>query len=72
MKYVLNLKQVRGNPQYLTWAYRHLTAHGLWSSEPVSDSDGQEIKELSRRVEFRIKTKAQDKLLDIVKALDGT
>ena len=72
MKHVLNLEQVKENPQYLTWAYRHLTAHGLSSSEPISYSDGEENKGLSRRVEFRIKTKAQDKLLDIVKALDGT
>ena len=71
MNYVLNLGQINNNNDYLEWSFDHLTAHGMSSSVPVL-SNNQEDKKLSRRVEFRIKTEAQDALLDIIRALDGT
>ena len=71
MNFVLNLNKIKINSNYLDWSFNHLTAHGMSSSVPVL-LKGQEDKKLSRRVEFRIKTEAQDALLDIVRALDGT
>jgi len=72
MKFVLNLPQINKNDQYLEWSYGNLTAHGMSSSVPITYENGNENRKASRRVEFRIKTKAQDGLLEIIKALDGT
>tara|TARA_Y100001970_G_scaffold16509_1_gene18563 strand:- start:2840 stop:3544 length:705 start_codon:yes stop_codon:yes gene_type:complete len=72
MNYVLKIPEINTNREYLNWSYNNLTAHGMSSSVPVKTEGGIENKKASRRVEFRIKTKAQDGLLEIIKALDGT
>ena len=61
-------KQINNNNDYLEWSFDHLTAHGMSSSVPVL-SNNQETRNC--QLEFRIKTEAQDALLDI-RALDGT
>jgi outer membrane protein OmpA-like peptidoglycan-associated protein len=45
-----------------TWAIEKITANGLSFSKSLKDSNGIEDRELSRRVEFRIKTNAEQEL----------
>lgn len=48
-------------PEQLTWARNYITANGLSYSHPII-INGQESKELSRRVEFRVRTNAEKQL----------
>lgn len=41
------------------WPFSHLTANGLSFSKLITDSEGTEMEELSRRVEFRVLTTAR-------------
>ncbi|MEG1585812.1 MAG: OmpA family protein [Bacteroidales bacterium] len=41
------------------WVQKRLTANGLSSSKPILDKQGNENKQASRRVEFRIRTNAE-------------
>jgi outer membrane protein OmpA-like peptidoglycan-associated protein len=72
MNYLLNLPEVINNNEYLEWSYNNLTAHGMSSSELIFDVDNNEDRESSRRVEFRIRTKADKNLYDLVKSFDGS
>ena len=67
LRYVLGIKrpQITLNKE---WIKRNLTANGLSSSKPIPGSDGNENKEESRRVEFRVVTKSE-KLIDEIKEL---
>jgi outer membrane protein OmpA-like peptidoglycan-associated protein len=49
-----------------TWTQTFLTANGLSSSRPFIESDGTENQELSRRVEFRVKTNAENRIAEIL------
>ena len=63
MNYALTLPKVL---QYNNWFIAHVTANGLSSSRPILDTETGEIDmDLSRRVEFRIKTKTRERLLQI-------
>lgn len=46
----------------LEWMISKLTANGLSSSQPIKDKDGQVNAKASRRVEFRVRTNADEKL----------
>lgn len=70
MNYVLGLNEIVSNNNYLEWSYKNLTAHGMSSSEVIMDNN-VENKEASRRVEFRIRTKAENNLMEFAKELDG-
>jgi outer membrane protein OmpA-like peptidoglycan-associated protein len=48
----------------VAWSKSLITANGLSSSHPIF-LDGQENKELSRRVEFRVRTNAEKQLEEI-------
>lgn len=48
---------------------RYITANGLSSSQPIYDINGLEIKNLSRRVEFRTRTNAEQKIVQIIDEL---
>ena len=48
------------------WVRMNLTANGLSSSKPIVESNGEENQELSRRVEFRVKTNAESKINEIL------
>lgn len=72
MSFVLGLQGISDNDNYLQWSYNNLTAHGLSSSDLVLDENDIEDQELSRRVEFRLGTAAQDRLSELVRALDET
>jgi outer membrane protein OmpA-like peptidoglycan-associated protein len=51
------------------WAKKHITANGLSSSHLIYNDDGTENKEESRRVEFRTKTAAEKKVVEIIEEL---
>ncbi|MCQ2604338.1 MAG: OmpA family protein [Spirochaetia bacterium] len=67
MLYCLNTIPTR---QYREWTQRNIAAIGYSNSRPIS-ADGVISKEKSRRVEFRIKTKADAKIREIAEELKG-
>jgi outer membrane protein OmpA-like peptidoglycan-associated protein len=48
------------------WLKQNVTANGLSSSKLIYDSNGVENRELSRRVEFRVKTNAEKRIAKIL------
>jgi hypothetical protein len=50
--------------EQIDWAKGVITANGLSSSQPIL-VNGVEDKQLSRRVEFRVRTNAEKQLEDI-------
>jgi len=48
------------------WARTTITANGLSSSKPIFNDDGTENAALSRRVEFRVRTNAERRIVDIL------
>lgn len=65
LEYVLGLKEVATQR---SWMQELLTANGLSSSRLVKDSQGKELAELSRRVEFRVRTTARAEIMRILEA----
>lgn len=55
------------NKDLFEWEKKHLTANGLSSSKIILDPRGNENKEKSRRVEFRVKTDAEKRIVNILK-----
>ena len=49
----------------IKWLKGLVTANGLSSSHLIMTADGEENKDLSRRVEFRVRTNAEKQLEDI-------
>lgn len=49
----------------IDWLKGLVTANGLSSSHPIKKATGDEDKDLSRRVEFRVRTNAEKQLEDI-------
>ena len=74
MDFSLNLDNIRSNADYLDWSYLHVTAHGMSSSKRIFTDSGAEDYDASRRVEFRLRTKAENRLMDLVTEItsDGT
>lgn len=64
LEYIL---QQNWNEALFEWTKKHLTANGLASSKIILDANGKENKEKSRRVEFRVKTDAEKRIVKIVK-----
>lgn len=64
LKYVLDI--TTGNNQK-NWLKQNLTSNGLSSSKLIFNRDGSENKVASRRVEFRVKTNAEQSLIKILK-----
>ncbi len=62
LEYVLNLAAVSRD---FGWLKRRLTANGLSSSKPVLEN-GRENRERSRRVEFRVRTNAEKRIVQII------
>lgn len=60
MNYSFNLIQ---DDNYHDWMIHNLTAHGMSSARLELDEFGNEDKKKSRRVEFRIETNVQEKLI---------
>lgn len=63
LEYVLS--QIK-NEELFNWTKSYLTANGLSSSKIILNSDKTENKELSRRVEFRVKTNAEKRIVNIL------
>ncbi len=59
LQYVLQIPEIHGNR---TWLQQYLTANGLSSSKLITHPDGVENIEESRRVEFRVRTDAEQQL----------
>ncbi len=67
LEYVLQIPSIQQNQEIQDWLTRYLTANGLSSSKLITDSNGTEIKEESRRVEFRVRTNAEKRIVEIIK-----
>lgn len=65
LQFVLLLPQVADQK---AWLREHLTANGLSSSHPRLKLDRSEDRERSQRVEFRIRTNAEARIGEILKA----
>ena len=63
LEYVLKLQS---NTAFLQWIRSNLTANGLSSSKLELNDDGTENRNLSRRVEFRVKTNAEKRIAKIL------
>jgi len=62
LEYVLKLRSVA---DYFEWVKELTTANGLSSSKPILVNDFED-KDLSRRVEFRVRTKAERRIAEIL------
>lgn len=62
LEYVMNLTNVSGSKD---WLKQYLTANGLSSSKLII-VDGKENKDKSRRVEFRVKTNSEKRIVKII------
>ena len=67
LMYCLNLINV---PETMAWAKKYITANGLSSSRLIMNFDGVEDKLKSRRVEFRTKTNAEKKVVEIIERME--
>ncbi len=59
------------NPMIKEWTKERITANGLSSSHVIKNPDGTENPKYSRRVEFRIRTNAEQQLEKITKIRRG-
>jgi outer membrane protein OmpA-like peptidoglycan-associated protein len=66
LEYVFALPQTR---PHLGWLVPRTTANGLSSSHRIAAPDGREDPIASQRVEFRVRTKAEDRLESILTEL---
>ena len=62
LQYVLQIPAISKNRE---WIQQYLTANGLSSSKLITNPDGTQNKEESRRVEFRVRTNAEKQLEEI-------
>ncbi|MBT3606598.1 MAG: OmpA family protein [Candidatus Latescibacteria bacterium] len=53
------------------WVRSHITANGLSSSQPILIAGGVEDLARSRRVEFRTRTNAEKKVVEIIQEMEG-
>lgn len=51
----------------INWAQYKITANGLSYSHPILNADGSENKDMSRRVEFKVRTNAEAQLEEIAR-----
>ena len=59
------------NPEDRAWARRFITANGLSSSRLMLLPSGDENRRASRRVEFRTKTAAEQKVVEIIRKMEN-
>ena len=67
LQYVLEIQNPKIT-EHKEWTKKYLTANGLSSSKLIFHPDGNQNREESRRVEFRVVTKSE-KLIDELEAL---
>ena len=68
LRYCLDLM---GDVKQKVWAREHITANGLSSSQPIVTALGKEDRARSRRVEFRTRTNAEKKVVEIIREMEG-
>ena len=68
LKYVLQIPLIRQSQEIRNWLKLHLTANGLSSSKLIT-SNGIENKKESRRVEFRVRTKSEERIVNIIEEI---
>ena len=51
---------------HISWAIGTITANGLSSISPITGTNGKEDPDLSRRVEFRVRTDAEKRIVTIL------
>jgi outer membrane protein OmpA-like peptidoglycan-associated protein len=68
LQYCMNMSK---ETEKQSWFRRHITANGLSSSHLVFDGEGVEDKKKSRRVEFRTKTNAEKKVVEIIERMEN-
>lgn len=68
LEYVLSIPTIRLAKNW-NWLVPRLTANGLSGINPIRNPDGSENEVLSQRVEFKIRTKTEARLQEILKAL---
>jgi outer membrane protein OmpA-like peptidoglycan-associated protein len=67
LQYVLTLPKIEDQE---AWVRARLTANGLSSSKLIWQNDHlTENQDASRRVEFKVRTNAEDRISDILKAV---
>ncbi|MDR1741821.1 MAG: OmpA family protein [Synergistaceae bacterium] len=66
LQYCLTLPAVSYD---IPWMRDTITANGLSSSKPILTSDGREDKSQSRRVEFRVRTDAEKRIVTILEEI---
>jgi outer membrane protein OmpA-like peptidoglycan-associated protein len=65
LEYVLSLPEIAGQQ---SWLRGHLTANGLSSSKLIFHEGKEDIR-ASQRVEFRVRTNADDRIAEILKSV---
>ena len=65
LEYVLQIPSIRQSQKIQDWLKLHLTANGLSSSKLIA-RNGVENKKESRRVEFRVRTNAEKRIVEII------
>jgi outer membrane protein OmpA-like peptidoglycan-associated protein len=58
------------NSETRNWAKSLITANGLSSSQLIVNKDNTENKEASRRVEFRVRTDAEQRIDDLLRLIE--
>ena len=66
LRYALSRPSVVGDQD---WLRSHVTANGLSSSKLIVRSDGSENAEGSQRVEFRVRTNADERITEILRTV---
>ena len=66
LDHILHMKMIE-NTNYYYWLKERITANGLSSSKLIFDENGNEDKIASRRVEFRVRTDAERRIVEIIK-----
>lgn len=68
LDYCLSLVETSNEyEEMVDWVKFKITANGLSYSHPILNADGSENKDLSRRVEFKVRTNAEKQLEEIAK-----
>jgi len=68
LQYVFSIPQITKVVDVRSWLRKYLTANGLSSSKLRCYPDGLENRLESRRVEFRVRTKAEERIFRIIEA----
>ena len=66
LEYVLQIPSIQQNQEIQKWLTHYMTANGLSSSKLITYSDGRENTGESRRVEFRVRTNAEKRIVEII------